>query len=185
VGVVVADLDSFKALNDRFGHLAGDTALAQMGRLLADAARRIDTVARTGGEEFALILPDTSAHEAFAVAERLRSDVERTFADTVAKLTVSLGVVAYPEHGLGRGGCCAPRIAPCTRPSDSVATAPSSTARKPLTCSPTSIRTGSPADLHVSGRRRRQQQLGIPPSPARGFAGIGTGIRLRWEGCTT
>jgi len=99
LSVLVGDLDHFKAVNDRFGHPAGDAALVQMGKLLTSARREIDPVARTGGEEFALILPDTSEREAYLVSERMRTAVQNHFADEDVPLTMSFGLAAFPDHG--------------------------------------------------------------------------------------
>lgn len=72
LSLLIGDLDHFKAVNDAHGHRAGDHVLARVARVLMDARRRGDTVARVGGEEFAVILPDTELSEAVRVAERLR-----------------------------------------------------------------------------------------------------------------
>lgn len=75
LALVVCDLDGFKALNDGHGHLAGDQALIGFGRLLASAVRRGDIVGRMGGDEFGLLLMDTSAAAAADVMERVRAEV--------------------------------------------------------------------------------------------------------------
>ncbi len=98
--LLVCDCDFFKHLNDRLGHHAGDEALQSIGRLLEVNKRRIDVAARVGGEEFALVLPETDQHEAFIVAERLRSRFGQSFADQPVPLTMSLGVATYPIHGM-------------------------------------------------------------------------------------
>jgi diguanylate cyclase (GGDEF)-like protein/putative nucleotidyltransferase with HDIG domain len=97
--LLLCDCDFFKHLNDRLGHHAGDEALQSIGRLLEDNKRRIDSVARVGGEEFALVLPETDQHEAFIVAERLRSRFGDAFATQPVPLTLSIGVATYPTHG--------------------------------------------------------------------------------------
>jgi diguanylate cyclase (GGDEF)-like protein/putative nucleotidyltransferase with HDIG domain len=97
--VVVGDLDHFKEVNDRSGHHVGDAALQRVARLLERGKREIDGVARVGGEEFALALPDTDEHGAFAIAERLRCEVRDEFADEAIPVTISFGVACYPEHG--------------------------------------------------------------------------------------
>jgi diguanylate cyclase len=74
--LMLADVDRFKAINDRFGHPIGDQVLSQLGELLQNTARRMDFVARFGGEEFALILPTTESDAARRVAERLRETIE-------------------------------------------------------------------------------------------------------------
>ena len=97
--LLMCDCDFFKHLNDRLGHHAGDDALQAIGSLLEDNKRRIDVAARVGGEEFALVLPETDQHEAFIVAERLRSRFRDEFAGQPVPLTLSLGVATYPSHG--------------------------------------------------------------------------------------
>jgi diguanylate cyclase (GGDEF)-like protein/putative nucleotidyltransferase with HDIG domain len=97
--LLLADLDHFKRVNDRLGHAAGDAALTTVGRILREGKRQIDYAARTGGEEFALILPETTEQEAYVVAERLRDAVEQAFDDELVPLTFSFGVAGYPHHG--------------------------------------------------------------------------------------
>jgi diguanylate cyclase (GGDEF)-like protein len=96
--VIVGDIDSFRTLNERLGHDAGDGALRLVARDLDKWKRRIDVVARIGGEEFALLLPDTDERGAFIVAERLRRATHRTFSDEPARLTISFGIASFPEH---------------------------------------------------------------------------------------
>jgi diguanylate cyclase (GGDEF)-like protein len=97
--VLVGDLDHFKEVNDRSGHHVGDAVLARVARLLESSKRTIDAAARVGGEEFTLILPDTDGREAFVVAERLRNEVETTFASDAIPVTISFGIATYPHHG--------------------------------------------------------------------------------------
>jgi diguanylate cyclase (GGDEF)-like protein len=75
--VVLADLDQFKAVNDEFSHAAGDDVLRAVGQILQNGCRTIDMVSRYGGEEFAIVLPDTEIAEARLLCERLRSEVEK------------------------------------------------------------------------------------------------------------
>jgi diguanylate cyclase (GGDEF)-like protein len=100
LSLIVGDLDHFKALNDRFGHAAGDRALEQLALILETAKRRIDTAARIGGEEFAVILPDSDHHAAYILAERMRREVRETFMYEPYELTISLGVATFPLHGI-------------------------------------------------------------------------------------
>jgi diguanylate cyclase (GGDEF)-like protein len=102
LSVVIGDLDHFKHVNDRFGHHVGDRALARTSEILYEEKRRIDTVARLGGEEFALIVPDTVDRRSFMLAERLRHAVRDEFADDAVKVTVSFGVASFPQHGTTR-----------------------------------------------------------------------------------
>jgi diguanylate cyclase (GGDEF)-like protein len=97
--LVMGDLDHFKRVNDLFGHPAGDERLRKFARLLRAGKRRIDAAARMGGEEFALLLPETDEHGAYVIAERLRHAVRDAFAPDQLALTMSFGVAAYPNHG--------------------------------------------------------------------------------------
>jgi diguanylate cyclase (GGDEF)-like protein/putative nucleotidyltransferase with HDIG domain len=99
LSVLVGDLDNFKLINDRFGHYHGDLALARASTILARRKRRIDTVARLGGEEFALIVPDADDHAAYMLAERLRTSLREAFATEPLPLTISFGVASFPAHG--------------------------------------------------------------------------------------
>lgn len=71
--LILFDLDSFKRVNDKHGHPAGDELLKRIGQILHHAARKGDTVARIGGEEFVIFLPNTSATDAAAIADRIRN----------------------------------------------------------------------------------------------------------------
>jgi diguanylate cyclase (GGDEF)-like protein len=97
--VLLGDLDHFKRVNDRLGHPAGDAALMRAGELLRAGRRRIDLVARAGGEEFAVILPETGERDAYLVAERMRAAVEDAFADRPVPITMSFGLATFPGHG--------------------------------------------------------------------------------------
>jgi len=99
VTLVIGDLDHFKEVNDRSGHQVGDAALQRVARILDGSARQIDLAARVGGEEFALVLPDTGDTDALIVAERLRCAVREEFVADVVPITISFGIATYPEHG--------------------------------------------------------------------------------------
>ncbi len=99
VCVVMGDVDHFKQVNDRAGNNVGDSILCRVARVLEEGRRQLDGVARVGGEEFALLLPDTDGHRALLVAERLRSDLKREFCADLLPLTMSFGVASFPQHG--------------------------------------------------------------------------------------
>jgi diguanylate cyclase (GGDEF)-like protein/putative nucleotidyltransferase with HDIG domain len=99
LSVVIGDLDYFKSVNDRLGHQAGDEALVRAAQVLLRHRRAGDTIARTGGEEFTILLPGATEHEAYLVSERMRTAVEREFLDDPAVLTFSFGIATYPDHG--------------------------------------------------------------------------------------
>jgi diguanylate cyclase (GGDEF)-like protein len=105
VALILADIDHFKQINDRHGHAAGDAVLKAVANAMAEDVRNIDLCARYGGEEMALILPQTSLEAAYDVAERLRETAENlrvTVGGETIRVTVSLGVACYPTSTRGR-----------------------------------------------------------------------------------
>ena len=99
-GIILFDLDLFKAVNDTYGHEKGNILLRAVSDILKANARRMDTVARYGGEEFAMLMPDSKGAER-EVAERIRKKIEGTeftgIADTPVRITISGGVCTYPR----------------------------------------------------------------------------------------
>lgn len=98
--LIIADLDHFKAINDLLGHAAGDAALRTVGQTALSVARGTDTVARMGGDEFAVILPDTDAAGAYAFAERVREAVIGSNWGEPTPLTMSFGIAESRTDGL-------------------------------------------------------------------------------------
>ncbi len=102
LSLLFLDLDGFKSVNDRHGHLCGSRALVEAASVIRGCARETDVTARFGGDEFALVLPDTGSEGAVAVAERVR---ERICAHSFLKasdgldirLTASIGVATLPD----------------------------------------------------------------------------------------
>jgi len=100
--VFLLDIDHFKQINDKYGHLSGDQVLKQFAAFLQKTVRNTDYVARYGGEEFVVILPETSLKKAEELAERLRiktTELTISLKQTDIKVTVSIGISSYPEHG--------------------------------------------------------------------------------------
>jgi diguanylate cyclase (GGDEF)-like protein len=103
--LMMIDIDHFKRINDNYGHVTGDRALCIAVERMQQAIRGIDVLARWGGEEFAVLLPNADAEQAMAVAERVRANVARIlmpahrlaeeFTDPTIRMTVSLGVASY------------------------------------------------------------------------------------------
>jgi diguanylate cyclase (GGDEF)-like protein len=101
LSVIILDLDLFKVVNDRFGHLEGDRLLQAVAATIAESVRDIDVVTRFGGEEFAIILPGANQRDAFAVAERVRCAVEAleytTAANARIQITISAGIATLQD----------------------------------------------------------------------------------------
>ena len=101
VSLLFIDLDGFKSINDTHGHLFGSRALVEAATVIRGSARETDVVARFGGDEFALILPDTGAEGAYAVGERIRERIADhiflTGEGLTIRLTASVGVATLPD----------------------------------------------------------------------------------------
>lgn len=98
----IIDIDFFKNYNDRNGHLAGDTCLKQVAKIILQSLRKTDIVARYGGEEFAIILPATDKFGATRIIEKIRYDIERypfefRHNQPAGKLTISAGIATFPD----------------------------------------------------------------------------------------
>jgi two-component system cell cycle response regulator len=103
LGLVMFDIDDFKRLNDTHGHTTGDAALRSIGEVLRRSLRTADFVGRYGGDEFLLVLPETSGQGTHQLAERIRNGVSRRDFDLRGgslRLTVSGGVAGFPEAGV-------------------------------------------------------------------------------------
>ncbi|MDD4506549.1 MAG: GGDEF domain-containing protein, partial [Sulfurospirillaceae bacterium] len=96
--VAVLDIDHFKKVNDTYGHDVGDVVLIHVAKILKELARTTDFVARFGGEEFLLILPDTLQEGAYKVAEKIRSAIETSNPPTVKNITLSIGIATASEE---------------------------------------------------------------------------------------
>ena len=100
--VILFDIDNFKQLNDSFGHQAGDNVLHELAKILQSLSRETDIVVRYGGEEFIIILPNTSEEDTINLAERIRSTVEKHIflpgREGGANITISGGIASYPRN---------------------------------------------------------------------------------------
>jgi len=98
--VLMMDLDGFKRVNDRGGHLEGDRVLAAVAHVLEARSRQSNVVARYGGDEFAVLMPDTTLGQAETLAERLRLAIESDRFLHTHGVTASIGIASFPDHGL-------------------------------------------------------------------------------------
>jgi diguanylate cyclase (GGDEF)-like protein len=103
MSLIMIDIDNFKKMNDEFGHLLGDEMLRAVSSILKQQLRKMDMVCRYGGDEFAIVVPETAGESAMRVAEKLRRQVETHFFPGVPRpVTISCGVADYPAHGITR-----------------------------------------------------------------------------------
>ena len=98
LSLLLVDIDYFKNVNDTFGHLVGDNILQEISKILTICSRDTDIVARWGGEEFVLMLPQTTIEQAILVAEKLRATVEKHKFDDVKHITCSIGVAQFHRN---------------------------------------------------------------------------------------
>jgi diguanylate cyclase (GGDEF)-like protein len=114
LGLLMFDIDNFKKVNDTYGHLVGDRVIKQIAQVVRSVAREGDVTLRYGGEEFLMVLPGASVHDAEKVAERLRRTIEESHVEVGAQsigVTVSVGVMSYPD-------CTANNETDCVRIAD-------------------------------------------------------------------
>jgi diguanylate cyclase len=104
LALVVIDIDHFKRFNDLYGHLTGDQVLRLVSMTMREQVKSKATLARFGGEEFGIILPETKLEDARAVAEEIRKSVlnrelvKRSTGESLGKITVSIGVAAFRRN---------------------------------------------------------------------------------------
>jgi len=98
--IFMLDLDNFKAYNDTYGHPAGDNLLSQMGKIIKGSVRNIDRAFRYGGDEFVIILPQTTREDAYVVAERVRVQIDKAMGKQAIAVTCSIGLSNYPMDGV-------------------------------------------------------------------------------------
>ena len=102
--LALVDVDDFKQFNDRYGHQAGDEALASLGSSIRRAIRSTDLAARYGGDEMAVILPETKLEKAYNLfVRRFKTEIESGFGDLFSgrsALSVTIGIASYPQDGM-------------------------------------------------------------------------------------
>ena len=99
--IMLLDLDHFKKINDTYGHLIGDEILKNIAKILKESIRNVDHLGRFGGEEFVIILPNTSLENAVIVAERIRgviANFKHNIEDHIIQITVSIGIASYSRQ---------------------------------------------------------------------------------------
>jgi diguanylate cyclase (GGDEF)-like protein len=105
--IVICDIDDFKRINDTYGHLSGDMVLKAFSQLILNDLRQLDVVGRYGGDEFMIILPETTSENACNITERLRIKIENleipVMRDKKTKITVSFGIATFREDGMSFG----------------------------------------------------------------------------------
>ena len=100
VSLAIIDIDDFKLHNDKMGHLGGDQILKEISALIRENVRSNDIASRYGGDEFAIVLPNTASRSAMAICERIREKIqERFMEDNCETVTVSIGIATYPDDG--------------------------------------------------------------------------------------
>ncbi|MDD4183214.1 MAG: GGDEF domain-containing protein [Candidatus Omnitrophica bacterium] len=100
---IMIDVDNFKKINDTYGHLVGDAVLKEIAKIIKQNIREIDSLARFGGEEFSLVLPETDKMAAIVVAERIRSKISQQIIkafDETLSVTISAGISCFPQNTL-------------------------------------------------------------------------------------
>jgi diguanylate cyclase (GGDEF)-like protein len=137
LAIVLLDLDYFKSINDSYGHQAGDAALMQAASLLEEGARAGDVLGRIGGDEFALLLPETTAEHALPIAERWAAEFRAAPVGIAAHLTMSAGICDLSRCSSRTVRSTGPRTrgetrSSCTRRTSSTS---SLTATGPIACS--------------------------------------------------
>jgi diguanylate cyclase (GGDEF)-like protein len=101
LSLLMIDIDKFKAINDTYGHPAGDEVIKAVAQTILAATRKVDVVSRIGGEEFAVVLPNSSKKSSLVTAERIRKAMKKSPVPSGKKeisVTVSVGIATFPEN---------------------------------------------------------------------------------------
>lgn len=100
LSLIIIDVDNFKSYNDLMGHVSGDKLLQKVAQIINSSVRNIDMTFRYGGDEFAIILPNTSVDSGFGLAERVRKNVEEGTKGEPILISLSLGIAGWPNDGI-------------------------------------------------------------------------------------
>ncbi len=102
--IVICDMDDFKRINDTYGHLSGDMVIKSFSQIINKSIRTLDVTGRYGGDEFVIILPETSSEDAYGIIDRLRIEIEGTDFRVISKekvsITASFGIATFPQDGM-------------------------------------------------------------------------------------
>ena len=96
--IILLDIDDFKKVNDKYGHLSGDEVLVSISNILTEFTREVDVVGRWGGEEFIIICPKTNKDEALVLAEKLRNKISSYDFKYLGNITASFGISSYSQN---------------------------------------------------------------------------------------
>jgi diguanylate cyclase (GGDEF)-like protein len=100
LSLMMLDIDDFKCINDRYGHIAGDRVIIRLSHLLLETCRKTDIICRFGGEEYVLIMPDTNTAQALLLSERIRRAVETGAFENGVRITLSGGICEYKNESV-------------------------------------------------------------------------------------
>ncbi|MBV7271726.1 GGDEF domain-containing protein [Clostridium sp. PL3] len=101
ISLLMIDIDNFKVINDTYGHIAGDSLVKQLASILSQKIRKSDNIIRWGGDEFAIILPESTHEEAYNIAERIRNvvqDYSFYHNNVLIKMTISIGIASVKDE---------------------------------------------------------------------------------------
>jgi diguanylate cyclase (GGDEF)-like protein len=102
--IVICDMDDFKRINDTYGHLSGDMVIKSFSQIINKSIRTLDVTGRYGGDEFVIILPETSSEDAYRIIDRLRIEIQGTDFRVISKekvsITASFGIATFPQDGM-------------------------------------------------------------------------------------
>jgi len=145
--LIILDIDTLKPVNDTYGHLVGDEYIRQVGSIIQKAVRSTDRAFRHGGDEFSILLPQTTIDDATRVAERVRQRIASATSETGVSITCSLGVASWPN--------CGPEVNDLINAADTALYQAKRNGRNQSNNTATSLK---------NSRKKREPSIAIPPS---------------------